>query len=129
MTDIIGIWRLVATRGRTDAGEPMHPPYGPIPIGLVEFRSDGRMLAVLCDCRPTLPDGETEREYNSYCGNYTFEGETLITRVDAASDPRRLGGDEMRRVRFDGDRLVLLPPPRRWKEMIQHRELIWERIA
>jgi hypothetical protein len=129
MKDITGTWRLVTTRGRTDMGKPMHSPYGPNPMGLVEFHSNVRMIAVLCDGRPQLPDDETEREYNSYCGNYTFDGEILVTRVDAASDHRRLGGDEVRRVPFDGDRLVLLPPPLPWRGTTQHRELVWERIA
>jgi hypothetical protein len=129
MKDITGTWRLVMTRGRTDTGEAMHSPYGPNPMALVEFQSNGRIIAVLCDGRPKLPQDEIEREYNSYCGNYTFDGESLITRGDAASDLRRLGGDEVRRVRFEGDWLVLLPPPRPWKGMTQHRELVWERIA
>jgi hypothetical protein len=93
------------------------------------FSADGRMVAVLCDARPQLPVDEEEREYSSYCGNYTFDGTTLVTRVDAASDRNRLGGDQVRRVRFDGDRLVLMPPPRPWRGVMQHREMFFERIA
>jgi hypothetical protein len=40
------------------------------------------------------------REYSSYCGNYTYDGERLVTRVDAASDPTRIGSDQVRGVRF-----------------------------
>jgi hypothetical protein len=54
---IVGTWRLVMTRARNDAGEPMHAPYGPQPMGVVVFSADGRMIAVLCDARPLLPDG------------------------------------------------------------------------
>ena len=126
MNDIVGTWRLVMTRARNDAGEPMHPPYGPQPMGVVVFSAD-RMVAVLCDSRTVLPDGEPEREYSSYCGAYMFDGTTLVTRVDASSDPDRIGTDQLRRVRFDGDRLVLMPPPRPWRGVTQHRELFWER--
>jgi len=115
------------TRARNDAGEPMHPPYGPQPMGVVVFSADRRMVAVLCDARAVLPDGEPEREYSSYCGAYTFDGTTLVTRVDASSDPDRIGTDQLRRVRFDADRLVLMPPPRPWRGVTQHRELFWER--
>ena len=82
---IVGTWRLVMTRAHDDAGTPMHPPCGPIPMGVTVFSADRRMIAVLCDPRPELPAGEAEREYNSYCWTYTFDGTTLSTRVDASS--------------------------------------------
>jgi hypothetical protein len=127
--DIVGTWHLVMTRAHDDAGQPMHAPYGPLPMGVLMFSGDGRMVAVLCDARPQLPAEEGEREYSSYCGNYTFDGTTLVTRVDAAADRSRLGGDQVRRVRFDGDRLVLMPPPRPWRGVMQHREMFFEKIA
>jgi hypothetical protein len=129
MKQITGTWRLVTTRAKNDAGEVMHAPYGPKPMGLAAFDSYGRMIAVLCDGRTTLSVGEVDREFNAYSGNYTFDGDTLSTLVDAASDMTRLGGEQVRHVHFERDRLVLHPPPRTWKNMIQHRELIWERIA
>jgi hypothetical protein len=106
----------------------MPPSYGPKGMGLVTFNADGRMMAVLCDGRLALPADEPRREYTSYCGNYSFDGKTLITKVDAASDPSRMV-DQVREVRFEGDRLVLVPPPRSWGERIQHRELVWERVG
>ena len=127
--DIVGTWRLVMTRAHNDAGEPMHPPYGATPMGVTVFSADRRMIAVLCDASAALPDGETEREYSSYCGAYTFDGATLVTRVDVSADPARVGSDQVRRVRFDGDRLVLMPPPRPWRGVMQHRELFWQRIG
>jgi hypothetical protein len=127
MNDIVGTWRLVMTRARNDAGAPMHPPYGPQPMGVVVFSADRRMVAVLCDARAVLPEGEQEREYSSYCGAYTFDGTTLVTRVDASSDPARIGTRQVRGVRFDAERLVLTPPPRPWRGTMQHRELFWER--
>jgi len=129
MCDLVGTWRLVKTHARNDAGEPMHPPYGPQPMGVVVFSAERRMIAVLCDSRAALPADESDREYTSYCGTYTFDGATLVTRVDAASDPGRIGSDQVRKVRFEGDRLVLTPPPRPWRGVMQHRELFWERVA
>ena len=129
MRDIVGTWRLVMTHGCDDAGKAMHPPYGPQPMGIVVFSADRRMIAVLCDSRAALPTDEPDREYTSYCGTYTFDGTTLVTRVDAASDSGRLGSDQVHKVRFEGDRLVLTPPPRPWRGVMQHRELFWERIA
>ena len=96
---IVGIWRLTSTMGRDDDGKLLPQPYGPLAMGLVTFQADGRMMAVLCDGRATL-DGEP-RQFMSYAGNYTFDGTTLSTRVDASSDASRIGGDQVRSVRFE----------------------------
>ena len=65
----------------------------------------------------------------SYAGNYTFDGTTLTTRVDASSDASRVGGDQVRAVAFVDGRLVLRPPRRLYAGLMQHQELVWERIA
>jgi hypothetical protein len=125
---IVGTWRLTSTRGVDDNGKVLAPPYGPAPNGLVCFQPDGRMYCVLCDGRAQLPAGEP-RQFMSYAGNYTFDGTTLSTRVDASSDASRVGGDQVRTVRFDGGKLVLAPPRRLYAGVMQHQELAWERVA
>jgi hypothetical protein len=65
----------------------------------------------------------------SYAGNYTFDGATLSTRVDASSDTSRIGGDQVRSVRFENGAMVLAPPRRLYGGVMQHQELIWERIG
>lgn len=127
MNDIVGTWRLVSTQARSEDGKPLPAPYGPKAMGLVVFEADGRMMAVLCDGRTSLPGND--RDYNSYAGNYAFDGRTLVTRVDAASDPSRMGTEQVRHARFEGARLILNPPPRPWRGSVQHHELVWERIA
>ena len=124
---IIGAWRLESTRGRNDAGEALPPPYGPAPNGLVEFRADGRMLCVLCDGRTELAAGEP-RQYMSYAGNYTFDGATLTTKVDASSDGSRVGGEQVRAVSFEDGKLMLQPPRRLYAGIMQHQTLTWTRI-
>ena len=64
------------------------------------LRRDGRMMSVVCDGRREHPAG-LSREYSSYCGNYSFDGTRLITKVETASDPNRIGSDQVRGVRFD----------------------------
>ena len=128
MRDIVGVWRLVATSAVDPEGKALPPPYGPQPTGTVAFTAEGRMLAVLCDGRAELPAG-VAREYNSYCGNYRFDGQTLVTRVDAASSAARMDTDQVRAVRFDGARMILRPPPQPLGEVMQQRELAWERVG
>jgi hypothetical protein len=128
MPDIVGTWRLVADVARDAAGNALPAPFGPLAMGRVVFNADGRMMAVLCDGRRELAAG-VARDYSSYCGNYTFDGSTLVTRVDAASDPTRIGTDQVRDVHFEGERMVLRPPPRQGAGGPEQREIIWERIA
>ena len=98
-------------------------------MGVTVFSADRRMIAVLCDSRLVLPDGETAREYNSYCGTYTFDGSTLTTIVDANCDPVRFTAPQVRKVRFDGERMILTPPPAKVDGVEVTRELTWERIS
>ena len=125
---IIGTWRLKSTKGVDDNGKVMPPPYGPVPNGMVCFQADGRMYCVLCDGRAELPAGEP-RQFMSYAGNYTFDGATLLTRVDASSDASRIGGDQLRNVRFENSGMVLAPPRRLYAGVMQQQELFWERVA
>jgi hypothetical protein len=128
MQSIVGTWKLLHATARDPAGAARPLPYGGKAIGRVTFTADGRMMSVVCDGRKELPAG-VSREYSSYCGNYTYDGERLVTRVDAASDATRIGSDQVRGVRFVGERMVLVPPPRQTGEVEEHREITWERIA
>jgi hypothetical protein len=125
---IIGTWKLKSTKAFDDEGKALDPPYGPVANGIVCFEPDGRMFAVLCDGRRAIPNGEP-RQFMSYAGNYTFDGTTLSTRVDASSDPSRVGGDQVRTVRFERGGIVLAPPRRLYMGSMQHHELFWERMG
>ena len=126
---IVGTWKLVDSSARDEHGNALPKPYGPKGMGMVTLTAEGRMMAVLCDGRASLGDGET-RDYASYCGNYTFDGATLTTRVDASALVRlAVGGDQVRGVRFEGERMILTPPPATLRGVLQHRELHWERIS
>ncbi|HEV8678287.1 MAG TPA: lipocalin-like domain-containing protein [Stellaceae bacterium] len=128
MRSIVGTWKLVAAAARDRNGNKLPIPYGGHGMGRVTFNAEGRMMAVNCDGRPLLPPG-TERAYSSYCGNYTFDGARLVTRVDGSSDPARVGTDQVREVRFDGELMILRPPPRQTAAGEEYRELTWQRIA
>jgi len=127
-TNIVGVWQLVAATATDGDGKKVGVPYGPRGMGIVTLTSDGRMMAVLCDGRAALPRG-ARREYSSYCGNYTFDGSTLTTTVDANSDPARFTAPQVRKVRFDGDRMILVPPVADMNGVKVTRELTWERIS
>jgi hypothetical protein len=125
MKSVVGTWRLAKAEAHDANGKPLPEPYGGQGMGRLTLSAGGRMASVVVDPRRELPPG-TVRDYSSYCGNYTVDGATLTTRVDAASDPARLGSDQVRQVSFDGDFMVLRPPPRAGGE---YRVLTWEKIS
>ncbi len=122
MPNVTGTWRLVRTVSKDNDGNPLPAPYGGRAMGRVVLDPHGRMMAVVCDGATELPAG-SKRDYSSYCGNYTFDGSTLTTRVDAASDPSRIGSDQVRGVRFEDELMVLRPPARMNNGVMEHREL------
>ena len=129
MIAITGTWQLVRTSSTAIDGSNMPPPYGgEKAMGRVVLNTDGRMMAVLIDGRTDLPDG-VAREYTSYCGSYTFDGKKLITRVDAASDPARMGTDQVRDVHFEGELMVLRPPVNSYGGKDQQRVMHWRKIS
>jgi hypothetical protein len=128
MTSVFGTWRLVRAVARDGNGNELPTPYGGHGMGRVMLSAEGRMMAVTCDGRREIPGGG-KREYSSYCGNYTFDGKLLITHVDAASGPSRIGSDQVRDVRFEGGLMVLGPPARPYGGSPEQRELFWEKIV
>lgn len=128
LKNIVGVWRLASTRATDPDGKLAGQPFGPRGMGLVTFTADGRMMSVLVDGRASLPEG-TPRQYSSYCGNYTFDGSTLTTVVDANCDPVRFTAPQVRKVRFEGERMVLTPPASEIAGVKVTRELTWERIT
>jgi hypothetical protein len=83
-------------------------------------------MAALSDGRPGPIDGR--RAFASYCGDYTFDGARLVTRVDGASDPV-LSEPQVRDANLEGNRLTLRPPVgfRGASDLVG--ELVWERFS
>lgn len=129
MTNVFGTWRLVRAVSRDGDGNELPVPYGGHPMGRVALGADGRMMAMTGDGRKDIPGG-APREYSAYCGNYTYDGTQLITRVDAASDPARIGTDQVRDVSFENGLMVLRPPLRSYGgATAERRSLYWEKIS
>jgi hypothetical protein len=99
MQNVSGTWMLVKVTSTDGDGKPLPAPYGGVPIGRLMLTPEGRMAAITLDGRAEVAPG-VSRDFSAYSGNYTFDGKTLLTRVFAASDPTRIGGDQVRDVRF-----------------------------
>jgi len=132
VTDPLGTWRLVRVHAVDAEGNELGQPFGgEHAMGLLTLTAEGRMMAVLCDGSPGEFDASdsTRREYNSYCGNYEYDGSQLTTRVDACVKPAYFGSDQVRDVSFEDELMVLRPPLRPYGERAEQRTLYWEKIA
>lgn len=118
-----GTWRLISASAVAADDRALRDPYGPMPMGRLILSETGRMMVVVCDGRPSMPDGR-KRGHQFYSGNFRIEGDRLITDVDVAIMAERIGGQQVRRFEFEGDDLVLFPPRRSDGEQ---RRLVWRR--
>jgi len=128
MTKHIGTWELVRVEAIDADGAPVSPaPFGGNGnyIGRVVLTAD-RLSSTITDARPVLPDGVV-REYSCYTGLYTFDGTTLVTKVDQCSDPARMGTEQVRDVSFEDDLMVLRPPLQAYGERPAERRTLWWR--
>lgn len=131
-TALIGTWRMVKRVSRDAQGRVIPPPAEPkgwyaISMGLITFNEAGRVMSVLCDGRPG-PSEKLPRDYSADCDSFSFDGTTLVMRIDASA-PDRLGTEQLRKVRFEGGHLVLMPPPVLIENQTVQREIYWERIS
>src|SRR5215475_249903 len=94
MDTIEGTWRLVRAIARDDAGNPRPSPYDGEGMGRIVI-GGGRMAVMMIDWRHDVPGGQ-KREYSGYTGTYTYDGKQLVTTVDAAPDPQRIGTKQAR---------------------------------
>ncbi len=124
MDPLDGIWRLIESRA-WDEQNRLSAPYGRHPIGQISF-ANGRTLAALCNGDHDV-GAKGARSDSSYGGPYTFDGSTLETQVDIASDPARIGSRQIRGVVITGEQMLLRPPRRLYAGKLERRALVWER--
>jgi hypothetical protein len=113
---LLGTWRLksfirqdVATGGR-------RPALGEHAEGYLGYAPDGRMYALFVAGGRVVPAGDAptdderaqlHKSMVAYAGTYTIAGDKVIHHIDIAWNNARLGSDQVRFFRLDGDRLTL----------------------
>jgi Lipocalin-like domain len=113
---IVGTWRLVSVRYEDQATGERTPVYGAHPKGIQIATPEGRWLALMTAEGRGVPQSDADRvralqTMIAYTGRYRVEAGNVITRVEAAWNEAWVGTDQVRAVRFDGDRLLLQSPP------------------
>jgi hypothetical protein len=113
---IVGTWKLVSVVYEDQATKERTPVYGEHPRGIQIAMAAGRWLALMtAESRP-VPKTDEERaqvlkSMIAYTGRYRVENGRVITKVEAAWNEAWVGGEQVRELRFDGDRLYIQSPP------------------
>jgi hypothetical protein len=133
--NVVGVWRLVSVVYEDAQTKERTPVLGERPRGRQIATADGHWLAlVTAEGRP-VPKTDEERAQAlrtmiSYTGRYRVEGGKVITKVEAAWNEAWVGGEQVRFIRFEGDRLFIESPPKPHPNVggkIVRVIVIWER--
>jgi hypothetical protein len=137
---LVGTWKLVSVSSWADKGNINKTAHGPNPTGFLTYTSDGRMMVVIAeDGRKPLSVADRvsasveERAqafstFMAYAGRYTFKGDKVIHHVEVASLQNDVNKDQVRSLKFQGDRLTLRTPPILRGGVLQTFELVWQRL-
>lgn len=132
---LVGSWRLVSYETR-DPANRVGRPYGAA-VGRLTYDDRGQMSGqVMRPDRARVEIGVGNAQsvraayigYIAYFGSYEVspDGTSVVHRVEGALNPEWVGGEQVRKLRFDGDRLVLSADVRKSGAIVTHT-LTWER--
>ena len=113
---IVGTWTLVSVVYEDTATKERTPIYGEHPKGVQIATPAGRWLALMTAEGRTIPKTDEDRAQAlksmiAYTGRYRVEDGKVITKVEAAWNEAWVGGEQVRHIRFEGDKLFIESPP------------------
>ena len=113
---IVGTWALVSVVYEDVGTRERTPVYGEHPRGIQIATPEGRWLALMTAEGRAIPqtDGDRAQALKSmiaYTGRYRVENGQVITKVEAAWNEAWVGGEQVRNIRFEGDRLYIESSP------------------
>ena len=113
---IVGTWTLVSVVYEDVASKERTPIYGEHPRGIQIATAEGRWLALMTAEGRAIPQTDADRAQAlksmiAYTGRYRVENGQVITKVEAAWNEAWVGGEQVRNIRFEGDRLYIESPP------------------
>jgi hypothetical protein len=113
---IVGTWTLVSVVYEDVVTKERTPLYGEHPCGIQIATSEGRWLALMTAEGRSIPKTDDDRAQAlktmiAYTGRYRVENGQVITKVEAAWNEAWVGGEQVRNIRFESDRLYIESPP------------------
>ncbi|HWK09440.1 MAG TPA: lipocalin-like domain-containing protein [Vicinamibacterales bacterium] len=132
---LIGNWRLIAYE-TVDAVGRRARPYGDA-VGRLTYDERGNMSGQVMRpnrARVELGEGNAQQVraaymgYIAYFGTYRIDptGTRVVHRVEGSLNPAWVGSDQVRALRFEGERLVLSAEVLKGGQTVTHT-LTWER--
>ena len=135
---VVGVWRFIISELRSEDGQVTYPD-GMHPVGYLIYTEDGYFSVQNMhgdrDRHATndLHTGTAEEKlaaYNSFfccCGKYDLFDEGVIHHIEVCLFPNWIGSDQVRYLKFEGNRMFLSTPPIPVSGKMQTAHLIWER--
>jgi hypothetical protein len=132
---LVGSWRLLSYETADTAGR-RGTPYEEA-VGRLTYDDRGNMTGqVMRPDRARVEIGKGNAVsvraayigYIAYFGSYEVasDGASVVHRVEGALNPDWVGGEQVRKLRFDGERLVLSADVKKGGAIVTH-SLTWER--
>jgi len=133
---LIGTWRLVSYETIEPSGRRGRP-FGDAD-GRLSYDASGNMSGQVMRpkrARVELGDGQAQQVRAAYTGYIAYYGtyevapdnQSVVHHVQGSLNPAWIGGDQIRGMRFDGERLILSADVRKGAVVVRH-ELTWERL-
>jgi len=109
---LIGAWKIVSSFQEDVQSKERFHLFGDHPNGYAVFTPTGRVSFILtAESRkpPQTTDDQAAayRTMVAYSGKFRIENDKLITTVDASWDEGRVGTEQIRLFRIDGERLYI----------------------
>jgi len=134
---LIGTWRLLSYETDEQDGR-RGKPYGEA-VGVLTYDEHGNMSGQVMRpgrARVEVGDGDALQlrgaylGYIAYFGTYEVaaDGRSVVHNVHGSLNPAWVGGQQIRALRFDGDRLVLSADVHKNGQTVTHT-LTWARCA
>jgi hypothetical protein len=114
--NLVGTWKLVSVVYEDQATKERMPVYGEHPRGIQIATPQGRWLALMTGENRPIPKTDEDRAQAlktmiAYTGRYRVEDGKVITKVEAAWNEAWVGGEQVREIKIDGDKLYIESPP------------------
>jgi lipocalin-like protein len=118
---IVGTWRITGFSYLTPETNEISRPFGENPIGYLQYSPGGHVVVFLSAGNPpkpaSVPYTDAERAsihtgiIAAYAGTYSAEGNKVTQHIVASSRPEWIGGDQIRYVELNGNKLTIKTAP------------------
>jgi len=136
MNHLVGNWTLLSYITENPDGS-RGKPYGDA-VGRLSYDEHGHMAGqVMRPGRSDVAPGEWGAQqvrsayagYIAYFGTYEISeaGDTVVHHVEGGLNPGWVGGDQVRRMRFEGELLILSTEVRKAGALVKH-SLTWKKL-